>query len=497
LAPLALWLRQENPTAGLVSRDQIEDWLTRYYHGEEWELPKGEARQRGREFLESVQRYSNLLLERGEGQYGFLHLTLEEMLAAKGIAQLFFDDREAALEVFQRYLLDPGWQETLQLAVGVVGVIKQQPKSAGSILQHVMGLAMPADASCRQVVFAGEAALDIGSAGVSRPAARAVQAALAQAMQAADCRITTRRDAGDLLGRLGWLPEPGEDDLLLFRTEGEPIGLDVFRPVPRKKFWIGKYPVTNCQFARFMEDDGYERREFWGDAGRSWRSGSYDSKAPDYLQEWLKQRPPQKRNRPFFWRERRYNSPLFPVVGVSWFEAEAYARWLTARLRESVDQISGPTAAKVKKGVADGKLLVRLPLEAEWEAAVASGGEFSWGENIDFYRLNCADSWAGRKLTDVDEHRKWWESEGGRTEAGPTAVTTFPQGASPTGVWDGSGNVWEWMNNLHTSGEDRMALRGGSWYYYQRTARVSNRFYDDPGYCSANIGFRVVVAPIL
>src|SRR5262249_47293508 len=73
LAPLALWLRQENPTAGLVTQEQLEQWLTDYYHGEEWKLPRGEARQRGRAFLEGVQRYSNLLLERGDRQYGFLH----------------------------------------------------------------------------------------------------------------------------------------------------------------------------------------------------------------------------------------------------------------------------------------------------------------------------------------------------------------------------------------------------------------------------------------
>src|SRR5262249_39664056 len=78
LAPLALWLRQENPTAGLVMQEQLEQWLTDYYHGAEWGLPRGEARQRGRTFLASVQQYSNLLLERGDRQYGFLHLTLEE-----------------------------------------------------------------------------------------------------------------------------------------------------------------------------------------------------------------------------------------------------------------------------------------------------------------------------------------------------------------------------------------------------------------------------------
>ena len=72
LAPLALWLREENPTAGLVGREQIEGWLTGYYR-QEWGEHRGPARQRARVFLENVRRYSNLLVERGEGQYGFLH----------------------------------------------------------------------------------------------------------------------------------------------------------------------------------------------------------------------------------------------------------------------------------------------------------------------------------------------------------------------------------------------------------------------------------------
>ncbi|MCP4686000.1 MAG: NACHT domain-containing protein, partial [bacterium] len=107
LAPLALWLRRENPTAGLVTQNQLKNWLTDYY-GQEWGLPRGKARQRGRDFLAGVQTYSNLLLERGEQQYGFLHLTLEEMLAAQGIAQLLDEDRPAALDIFKQYLLDPG-----------------------------------------------------------------------------------------------------------------------------------------------------------------------------------------------------------------------------------------------------------------------------------------------------------------------------------------------------------------------------------------------------
>jgi predicted NACHT family NTPase len=77
-----------------------------------------------------VQQHSNLLLEHGERQYGFLHLTLEEMLAAQGIVQRLDEQQADALVLFRHYLLDPAWQETLQLAVGFIGVIQRRPMVA-------------------------------------------------------------------------------------------------------------------------------------------------------------------------------------------------------------------------------------------------------------------------------------------------------------------------------------------------------------------------------
>jgi predicted NACHT family NTPase len=206
LAPLALWLRQENPTAGLVTQQALEDWLTSYYHGEEWGLPRGEARQRGRVFLDSVERYSNLLLERGERQYGFLHLTLEEMLAAQGMVQRLDEHPEEVKALCQRYIFDPTWHETLQLAIGFIGVIQRRPAVAGNVLQALLALDAKATKvqKGRAMVFAGEALLDMGAANISRRVALAIEHAVVQTMQATACSIRTRRDAGHLLGRLGW-----------------------------------------------------------------------------------------------------------------------------------------------------------------------------------------------------------------------------------------------------------------------------------------------------
>ena len=68
-----------------------------------------------------------------------------------------------------------------------------------------------------------------------------------------------------------------------------------------------------------------------------------------------------------------WNNPLAPVVGVSWFEAEAYCNWLAKELGKPI----------------------RLPTEEEWERAArhTDGREFPWGEKFDRNRLNSAEFW--------------------------------------------------------------------------------------------------------
>jgi predicted NACHT family NTPase len=73
--------------------------LTNHYTGPDWGFKRGEAQRAARGFLDNVHHYSNILVERGQKQYGFLHLTFEEMLAAYGI--------------YQRGQLD--WKESLAL----------------------------------------------------------------------------------------------------------------------------------------------------------------------------------------------------------------------------------------------------------------------------------------------------------------------------------------------------------------------------------------------
>ena len=92
-------------------------------------------------------------------------------------------------------------------------------------------------------------------------------------------------------------------------------------------FLLSRYPVTNSQFAVFLESGGYGERRWWSDDG--WR--------------WLQE---EKVSEPRFWRDAKWNAPNQPVVGVSFWEAEAFAAWAGGR----------------------------LPTERQWEAAARAEG---------------------------------------------------------------------------------------------------------------------------
>ncbi len=97
-----------------------------------------------------------------------------------------------------------------------------------------------------------------------------------------------------------------------------------------------KYPVTNVQFERFVEDGGYENPDFWsGERSPCWRGGS-SRRSPE---------PPRQRpvTQPEYWQDPRLGKDRhgYPVVGVSWYEAAAYAKWLAERLKVEGCTVAG------------------------------------------------------------------------------------------------------------------------------------------------------------
>lgn len=159
-------------------------------------------------------------------------------------------------------------------------------------------------------------------------------------------------------------------------------------------FCMARAAVTNAEFAAFVDDAGYARRDLWSDAGWRWRTEA-SAAMPLYWQK-----------RGGQWHTRRYDqvAPLAPnaaMIHVNWYEAEAYCRWAKRR----------------------------LPSEAEWEfaAATAPGNtthkrRYPWGDT--------APTAARANLYGV--------------APGPIDVAALPDGDSAWGVRQMFGNVWEW-----------------------------------------------------
>jgi iron(II)-dependent oxidoreductase len=219
-------------------------------------------------------------------------------------------------------------------------------------------------------------------------------------------------------------------------------------------FEIDRLPVTNADWQEFMADGGYRRRSVWTAEGWDWRRR-------------------ENAERPLYWtadgRERVCDriepiDPALPVMHVSWFEADAFARWAGRR----------------------------LPTELEWEKAAAWGpaatepSRFPWGEE---------------PATDEQANL-------GHTAFGPAPAGAHPAGASAYGVLGMTGDAWEWTASRFEAypgfrpfpyreysevffGGDYRVLRGGSWATSRRVAVNSFRNWDHPGRRQIFAGLRL------
>lgn len=243
------------------------------------------------------------------------------------------------------------------------------------------------------------------------------------------------------------------DDPFLFDNEkwGHEVTVAPFR--------MSRAPVTNAEFAAFVEDGGYANRALWSEEGWEWR-GKTDAGHPVYWQA----------DDSGGWRVRRFDrwddlAPNQPVVHVNWHEANAWCRWADRR----------------------------LPSEAEWEfAATMRDGDdgvlikspYPWGDapptadriNMDGFAMSCAD------------------------------VADYPAGDNPWGCRQLIGNVWEWTSDAFEPfagfapddykeyseplfGHTRV-LRGGSWVTRSRYVNGRYRNYFGPERNDIFAGFR-------
>ena len=196
-------------------------------------------------------------------------------------------------------------------------------------------------------------------------------------------------------------------------------------------FYVSQYPVTNAQYARFLRETNHPVVPYLDD--------------PRTVQDnW----DPEKRTYPS-------GRAQYPVVLVSWHDAQAYCKWAGGR----------------------------LPTETEWEKAARGGlvaKLYPWGDDIDPSRAN-------------------YDNRGGTTP-----VDTYPP--NNYGLYDMAGNVWEWVADWYDSryyqrspesnphgpehGTVRV-LRGGAWLLFPQFCRVAYRFRNSPNFRFNLIGFRL------
>jgi formylglycine-generating enzyme required for sulfatase activity len=411
--------------------------------------------------LTDVRDHAALLLERGPGEYGFIHLTFEEYLAAVALALKGQGNSEPIIETLSNHVGDQAWREVTLLTIGYLGIRQQLPKVAGEVVESLVNRqpGPPGEA----VVLAGDAVLDTWPGGVSVPSRDYVVQGLQVTMQDGEIRPELRRRSGLLLGRLGWRP-PDLDRFAEIPAGQYQAGVKKDQKDIPYMYFISRYPITNIQFARFVKEDGYQSQEYWSSNGWEWRTGKYDSRTMEAMsRDWLEHRPLAKRNTPYYWHNIELSNPIVPVVGVNWFEAEAYCNWLSRKI------------VAVPEGYT-----IRLPRDDEWERASRGkdGLEYPWGEGFE------------KKASNT------WDSETtGSGLGGTTAVCTFPQGVSPDGAWDMSGNVWEWAGSWYDDDRRYRIVRGGSWIGYHWFARSSFCNWSIPLMFNDDLGFRVVIAP--
>ena len=279
---------------------------------------------------------------------------------------------------------------------------------------------------------------------------------------------------------------------------------------------IGKWSVTNAEFACFINSGGYENEIYWdselairwlkgdevgGGQIKSWleiwellqtldniRDGLEKNRGftPDQIDSYVyiaklneddiktelrKSLLPKSRNLPAYWKDHERNNPSQPVVGVTWFEAQAYCVWLSKNSGKEY----------------------RLPTEIEWEAAAHGISAHSLFTSVRKYPWG--NEWSAEKTNSI---------EGRVFKPSPVGVYAVEGAVGPFGAEDQAGNVYDWTSSLYLpypyeakrseqkESDAERAIRGGSWVNNRRGIRCTDRGRLSPGFFNFNVGFRLV-----
>jgi iron(II)-dependent oxidoreductase len=222
--------------------------------------------------------------------------------------------------------------------------------------------------------------------------------------------------------------------------------------VETAEFLVDRCVVTNHEYQRFVDDGGYSNDEYWCETSSASKSEFVDKTGEAGPRFWTKGAFPKGEGH-------------LPVVGICWFEANAYARWAGKRLPTGAEWVKAAAAPTATVGVA------------------SQQRKYPWGESVEASQANL------------------WQSGIGR----PVSVTDFAD-AAVHDIYQLIGNVWEWTEDDFAAWQTQTgwdsestslkSIRGGAFDTYLETqASLPEQSGEEPYSRRHNIGFRCVTEP--
>ncbi|WP_420628082.1 NACHT domain-containing protein [Candidatus Leptofilum sp.] len=495
LPPLALWMHETSPQRSQVPTAALQQQLTALLADQDDPAPSTNAAT----FLQMLQTITGLMISPAPNTAGFLHLTFQEYAAALALANLADEtDTVPLLAAIQARLTDLGWHEVILLTLGIVAQVQFRPNLANQILQQLLAEANPAEDG-ETMLLLGETAVLLHT-DLSEALQTAVPQALVHTTTTVRRPASQRVQAGQLLGQLG---DPRADVLTLEQALfcyvpggsfwlGRADEATLYNGLPNP-YWISQFPVTQAQFTQFVAAGGYSQPELWPEAAavNRWRPGE--------VQDWAQR---GWRAEPFAYG-RPFNLPNHPIVGITWFEALAFTRWLTQHWRDSGVLLDG--------------WQVQLPTEVAWEKAARGGLQIPQWPMIVSAAIAMENPHPTLQLTKNPAPQRPYPGQTSLTpqtaNVNETAVATssavgcFPQ-PSPVGCQEMCGNVWEWTGSRFRpfpydpadGREDpdvklyeEMVLRGGAYWSDTRAANATFRARRSPNDQNSSYGFRLMM----
>lgn len=401
------------------------------------DVPKAERAKAAERFLEEEETDSGILVSRGN-TLRYWHLTFQEYLAARALAARD-EDRRKLLFSGQKKLYAPDWRETVLLLAGVLS--KQGQERVDAFLAEILD-GLGGDPSLtdrlRSVGLIGRILQDLKSWNyqIADPRYRENLDRVPAIFDKEIARTIDLQTRLEAADALGQAGDPRLERDNWVRVEGG-------------SFWMGAQDEDPQGQNYDPEANDYESPVRQVEVS-TFLMGRYPVTVSEYAR-FIAAAGSGEFRLPYDWQQQlRY--PNRPAVGVSWYEAAAYCAWAGGR----------------------------LPTEAEWEYAARSGREgvrYPWGnEGPDEYKANF-----------------------GGEPGHPTPVGLYPEGATPAGIEDMAGNVWEWVEDEwgeyskeNATKDKAKVIRGGSWNYLPRWLRVSVRYRVGPHQRVNVIGFRCV-----